>query len=389
MLSLQRGRSALRLAFDVAAGTVTVIAWIFLIVPLSRFSPRRDSPTILWGPIPIPNIGYSARADRLAGYESRSVVYSVYHISRRSDFDVVLDRWWRVPFVRRAVPYAAFLWSGLTTDIYGFFFDGGFLYDTPWWRLELVLDRLAGKRIIVYPYGGDARLASQTREQGRWHAYTDTDVGREERVAEADVIMHRRVFARHASLMLGCADIVDLPRLDGMFLYPFDLDGWEPKPEQDDGLVTVVHAPNHRELKGTRYLIDAVSRLKAEGLPLELDLVEGMSASDARARYERADVIADQFLIGAYALFAIEGMALGKPVVCRLAGSLRPFHPEWAACPIVSADPDTLADTLRRLVTDPALRRELGARGPEYVRRHHSLEAVGARMDQFYRRIWA
>jgi glycosyltransferase involved in cell wall biosynthesis len=121
---------------------------------------------------------------------------------------------------------------------------------------------------------------------------------------------------------------------------------------------------------------------------VELKLVEGMRTDVARRTYEEADVIADQFLVGAYALFAIEGMSLGKPVVCFLNDAFRPLHPEWDECPIVSANPDGLVDALRRLVLDPALRRELGARGPEYVRRWHSLDSVGAEMDAIYRRIW-
>jgi hypothetical protein len=34
------------------------------------------------------------------------------------------------------------------------------------------------------------------------------------------------------------------------------------------------------------------------------------------------------------------------------------------------------------------LRDELGRRGPEYVRRHHSLAAVGGRLDPVYRSVW-
>jgi glycosyltransferase involved in cell wall biosynthesis len=81
-------------------------------------------------------------------------------------------------------------------------------------------------------------------------------------------------------------------------------------------------------------------------------------------------------------------MALGKPVVCYLNERFARHHPEWASCPIVSANPDTLVDELRRLVTDPALRAELGRRGPDYVREVHSPEAVGAQLDAIYRRLW-
>ena len=54
----------------------------------------------------------------------------------------------------------------------------------------------------------------------------------------------------------------------------------------------------------------------------------------------------------------------------------------------MSASPDTLRDELRRLVLDADLRRELGQRGPEFVRRVHSLEAIGELTDGIYRRLW-
>jgi glycosyltransferase involved in cell wall biosynthesis len=382
-------RSGARAAFDVLAASLAIAVWLLVVVPVSwarRLARRRSGrrPTILWGPIPIPNIVYSAKAERQLGYRSRTLVYDVYRISARSDFDHVLDLR-RFPGLGVLAPYAAFIWAGLTTDVFGFSFEGGLLWATRWWRVELVLLGLARKRIVVYPYGSDARLASRTRALGRWNAYTDIPPGDEDR-SEADVRARLAAFGRHADVVLGCADLVeDLPRLDGIFLYPFDASGWVPVEEEDDGVVTVVHAPNHRQYKGTRYLIEAVDRLRAAGVPVELELVEGRRLDDARSVYERADVIADQFLIGAYALFAIEGMALGKPVICYLNDRFRPRHPEWAECPIVSANPDELEDAIRNLVSDPELRRELGARGPAYVREYHSLESVGAAMDAVYR----
>jgi hypothetical protein len=386
-------RRAARAALDSCVGALTAFLWLLLVVPLSRtrLARRRASarlPRILWGPIPIPNIVYSARAERNLGYTSRTLVYDVYGISARSDFDFVLDLHRRFPGVGRLIPYIAFLWSGFSTDIYGFSFDGGLLWATPWWRAELVLLRLAGKRIVVYPYGSDARLASKTRALGRWNAYTDIPSSDEDR-SEPEVRAHLEAYGRYANVVLGCADLVDdLPRVDGIFRYPFDAEGWDPAHEIDDGVVTVVHAPNHRMYKGTRFLVEVVDRLRAEGLAVELELVEGRRLDEARKAYERADIIADQFLIGAYALFSIEGMSLGKPVICYLNDRFKRHHPEWAECPIVSANPDELEDTLRRLVMDSNLRKRLGMRGPAYVQAHHSLHSVGSFMDAVYRRLW-
>lgn len=386
-------RRAVRAAGDAVAGAAAVVVWLVLVVPYSLLRRRRArlrgaKPAILWGPVPIVNIVYSAAADRLYGFRSETVVFDVFRINVRERFDHAFDRLRRIPVFGRLVPYGVFVWSGLRFDVYGFFFDGGLLGSTPFWKLELPLLRLAGKAIVVYPYGSDARLASTTRAIGRWNAYSDIPEGAEDR-DEHDVREHLSVFGRWANVVLGCGDLVlDLPRLDGVLQYPFDTEGWTPREEVDDGVVTIVHAPNHRAYKGTRFLLDAVERLREEGLPVELKLVEGVRVDAAREIYAEADIIADQFLIGGYALFAIEGMALGKPVIAYLNDHFRRHHPEWDDCPIVSADPDELVDVLRTLVDDARLRRELGARGPAYVRRHHSLERVGAEMSAVYTRIW-
>jgi glycosyltransferase involved in cell wall biosynthesis len=380
-------RGGARLALHFVAVVPTILVFLVAVVPMARLWPRRR-PRILWGTTPILNLRYSVEADRAYGYESASLVYRVYHPSARSAFDHVWEPFGPLPGVRQLGPYLALVWAGLRFDIFCFYFDGGLLAETPFWRLELPLLRAAGKKIVVWPYGGDARLPSITRASGGWHAYSEVPPGAEDR-DEADVRTRVAAFGRWASAVLGCADLVEsLPRLDGVLPYAFDPTGWEPVEPDGGPVVHVVHAPNHPHYKGTRFLEAAVDRLQEDGLPVELVLVQGLSNEEARREYARADVIADQFLIGAYALFAIEGMALGKPVLCYLNPRFARYHPEWADAPIVSANPDNLERELRRLVEDSALRRELGARGPEYVRAVHSPEAVGAQLDELYRRLW-
>jgi hypothetical protein len=375
------------------AGGLAVALYAVAVVPLGRLSRRRRikagrSPRVAWGPVPVINIRFCALADRARGYPSETVIYRPYSINARAQFDRVLDRYDRIPLLRDLVPFCVFIWGSLTHDIFGFFFDGGFLWMTPFWRTELKLLRAARKEILVYPYGSDARLPSSTRALGPWNAYTDVLPGTEDR-DEADVRRRLDAFARHASVMLGCADLYeDLPRRDGMMRYAFDQESWAPQPHHAHDTIRVVHAPNHRYVKGTRFLIAAVDELRAEGLPLELVLVERMPNDQARLVYQEADIIADQFLIGAYALFAIEGMALGKPVICYLNPRFYRYHPEWSECPIVSANPDELKAALRRLATDDKLRRDLGARGPGYVERFHSLQSVGRDLDAIYSRLW-
>ena len=72
--------------------------------------------------------------------------------------------------------------------------------------------------------------------------------------------------------------------------------------------MVIVHAPNHRRIKGSDRLIEVVGRLAREGLQVRLVLLEQRPNEEVRESILRADIVADQFVAG-YALFAIEGMA--------------------------------------------------------------------------------
>ena len=78
----------------------------------------------------------------------------------------------------------------------------------------------------------------------------------------------------------------------------------------------------------------------------------------------QADVIVDQLIYGWYGSTSLEGLALGKPVVCYLRPSWRryitAFFPEWASCPIISATPETVFSELRKLVVDDQYRHQVG-----------------------------
>ena len=349
---------------------------------------RGELPRILRGPIPIISIHYAARAERLHGFRSDALVYRTYRMHTHRLFDIDLSSLVRLPLLGRLVPYVTFLWALARYDVFVFFFDGGLLGETPAWRSELPLLRRTGKKIVVYPYGADSRLTSATRAIDGWHAYSEIPPGEEDR-DEAQVAARLSEFGRWADVILGCADLVeDLPRLDGIFHLPIDLDEWRPVPLPEGDVVRVVHAPNHPEYKGTRHVVEAAEQLRAEGEPIELVLAQGLQVNRTREVYAGADIVVDQLLIGAYGQFALEGMALGRPVVCYLNPRFAVHHPEWTEVPIVSATPDTIVEVLRELVRDSRRRQELGARGPVYVRRYHSLEAVGAHMATIYQRLW-
>jgi hypothetical protein len=80
----------------------------------------------------------------------------------------------------------------------------------------------------------------------------------------------------------------------------------------------IVHAPTNRRIKGTRFVVKTVEKLRREGFEFDFALVENVKHEDAMREYEKADIVVDQLLIGWYGGLAVEVMAMGKCVVCYL-----------------------------------------------------------------------
>jgi glycosyltransferase involved in cell wall biosynthesis len=151
--------------------------------------------------------------------------------------------------------------------------------------------------------------------------------------------------------------------------------------------------------KGHRYLIDALGRLRDEGLAFDVDF-----AGDGEIRREVEAAIAARGLgdrirmlgnvphgtlvaaleSGAYDLAVLastetgdehegipvalmEAMAVELPVVATRTGSIPELVDASCGILVEQRDPAALADALRRLLADPQLRRSLGKKGRERV----------------------
>jgi len=402
-----------RLALDVvrlpvAAIALACLAAFAVVLRIRGRRPATDAarrPRLVFGPTPILSFTYLSRALRTVGYETTTLVDARYRIHGPDDFDLDRDRFFagrplRGParWLDRLVgDYVVFAWVMRRFGIVHTFFDGGFLRHTPLRFREAQLLHLAGRRLIVMPYGSDvavpSRIASDAWRRGLARNYPHLAA------AEPATIRQIEYFSRHADFIVGCIVHVEtLARWDllPIHYYPIDTDLWaadRPPTDRDgrNGAVTIVHAPNHRAMKGTEFVIAACGQLRAEGLQAELRLLEGMTNAEVRRAMAEADIVVEQLLLG-YGLNAMEGMSLGKPVISNLTDDryYAAFRRETrlAECPIVSTDPEHLLDVLRRLVTEPDEWARAGAAAREWVVEEHSYAAMARLWEGIYRRVW-
>ena len=382
--------AALRIGF----GAVRLVVLAILERPRTWARRRRGlRPRLIWGPVPLINLKYWSEAMRRAGYDSVTCVTHHYPAHTREDFDVYLDQFETEGRNTRVAQYRFAAWALRHGDLFFRFFDGGFLRHTPleWWEARLW--KLAGKRIVASPYGGDIAVNGHLGglEEELYADYPNL----RERSNEVEAwVLHT---AKFADLVVRNWQLGYLPRYDVVWLsqLAIDIARWQPSGTDSgangrDRPVSVLHAPNHRRIKGTALLERAVEALRAEGLAIEFQLLERVPNEQLREAMAAADIVADQFLLPGYAMAAVEAMALGRPVMVNMSSLPAEVQATEAfrECPAVDTNPETLEDQLRRLVEDPALRSELGPAGREFAERFHGYDAVARVWMQIIDHLW-
>jgi len=162
------------------------------------------------------------------------------------------------------------------------------------------------------------------------------------------------------------------------------LSEWSPVYTQlEDRPLRIGHAPSHRGVKGTDLIIAAVDRLQVAGYKFEFVLIEGLSNLEAKERYKSIDVVVDQLFAGWYGGFAVECMALGKPVLAYIREDDLVFIPEQMRedLPIINVSPDTIEQGLMQILemSHEELYR-LAKRCRDYVEKWHDPITIAQRI---------
>jgi hypothetical protein len=350
----------------------------------------------LWTGVPILTLPLKAKAERLLGVDARSMAVKTFHLGGGFDYD--LSRWRSLPIVGVLVPFCAFLWASVRADRIHCFCDGALLPPPRPFEfnlVELALYRLFGVQVFLWTYGADVRTRARTRALGEPNCCTDcTQVGEACICNEARQVSKMARLGARATAVFSMGDMTEYTpgSRNDVFFWPIDLTEnagghYTPAYPRFNGRrpLRVVHAANHRMFKGTRFLERAVDELHEEGVALELVTVEGVANAEALEIFRTADLIFDQCLIGFHGYFALEGMALGKPVMCFIRKPEYLLAPQ--ECPIVSTHVATLKEDLRRLASAPERLAERGRRGREYVEKYFTVEAVSERLGRAYREL--
>ncbi|MHC8492114.1 glycosyltransferase family protein [Thalassospira sp. SM2505] len=366
-----------------------VLLPLLLVTLLSRLFPKPVDVGL--GPLPIINSRYHKKAMEHYGYRCETFVYHTWYFTQ--EFDINIGR-----FCPRALgPYVSYILVLFRYKcIYTYFSGGPLGFTTILACCEPFLLRLAGIRTVIMPFGADVQVLTRAKNKAMTHA------------CAMDYPSSRLTMRRTASLVdwwtrgadhivSGCDWVDYMYYWDTLMLSHFviDTDALVPsaKNEESGSALRLLHAPNHRNLKGTSHILKAVEELKSEGCDIELVLAEGVPNTEMPDLIRSVDIVVDQLVIGWYAMFSLESMALGKPVICHVRQEYHDLYVEAGLIepgelPLIDANVRNIKEVLRQFAGDKrAHLGGIGRRSRAFAERHHSVASVGKVFDRINRAV--
>lgn len=238
---------------------------------------------------------------------------------------------------------------------------------------------------LMHYWGDDARTLGRAAQLASPRAR----VLEQERHGRSDRLGLRRL--RLASRLCRAALVSDLellqyvePWFARVYVLATPLSGPQPGPPPPPlpgAEPIVLHAPSDPLRKGTGVIVPLLERLAGEGV-LRSRVVSRVSRAEVLAEIARADIVVDQLTFETPGVFALEAMALGRPVLIEFRGEL--LSGPMRDAPLVNVTAQTLEGELRALCGDRQRRLALGREGRGYVERVHDAERVAAAVEHIY-----
>jgi hypothetical protein len=297
-------------------------------------------------------------------------------------------------YLRRSV---AAMTAPLRYDVLHYYFGRSLLVwddygaEAGWPFLDLRLAKRLGRKVFFTLQGCDARLAGESNARnavtmckpGGCSAYL---------TCRAHLDLQRQ---RLIDQILPLADQVFYlnPELGhyvstGQFL-PYanvQVETIRPESGSERARPLVLHAPSDPTVKGTALIEAALGEL-ADRFDFEYVAVRNRPHDEAMRLYRTADLVIDQVLAGWYGGFAVELMAMGKPVACYIRDPDLDFVPAAMRrdLPLLRIHPSNLAGDLAVIFRHRDKWREWGEQGRKFVLKWHNPHRIAAAMVAAYR----
>jgi len=368
-----------------------ILVLIFSIIAFyARFKKNKLFDVAL-GPTPLINNIYHKMALERYGYRAKTLVFSSYFIT--DDFDYKYYKKTKYYFFDKIL----FFYDLVTKyKILYTYFDGTWLFfrGLPALLVDFLifieprLYRFSGLKLVVMPYGSDIQEMNLCPNLLFKNAMTKDYPIFQRGYNSYIKIAVKNWLQKSDHIIAGCDWVYYLHSWDTLLSGHFAVDTCNLVPtkikEVKQGeLIKIFHCPNHKNIKGTRYFQNAVSNLQNQGYKVELVLVQKRPNHEILDLIKDCDIVADQLIIGWYAMTALEAMCFAKPVLCFLDPNLIELYIEAGVLngddiPLINCNYKNVESQIKFLLDNPEMIKNIGLKSRMFVEKYHSLDFIGS-----------
>ena len=360
-----------------------------------------QKPNLVWCSDPLLNFKYWSNSLVEIGYNSKTIMSHHYGSNDQGDFDLYFDELDLKSLV-------------FNSDLFTYFFKEYLILEYLLTKFDIIhttvnlipiqnqklkqlfyqIAHLFGCKVVVIPYGSDYKRYSRILDTTRRHThlYHYPIAGNQ----EEEITNRLNYSIEHCDIFIPGSQTEGISRWDVLVFNPLciDLKEWSPREKyvSNNHKIVITHSPNHKYIKGSSFLINAIKKLQIEGLKVELILLQGFKNSEVKKILGETSDIHVENLHNGYGLNAIEAMSLGIPVISNLSENpeLKVFrrYGYLNECPALSSNPEDIYNDLKILILNQELRIELSSRGRAYVEKYHSYSTSQFLFSKVYDKIW-
>ena len=327
--------------------------------------------------------GYLARGLRNRGIEAISVCYDD-RFDRPSDISLKGQGGNRSIISTLKVLSQRLRWFK-EYDIFHFYFGTSLLPH----ELDLPFYKLFGKKVVMEYLGNDVQLYRYSIEKYKYTNQKYYHDKYQSLKSDRRKKLRLKLETPFLNKQLVCAPYLsEFAPNSVVFPLAIDLNEYDYSPMSvPEDEIRIMHAPTHRGNKGTSFIIEAIERLRNEGVKIQFTLIENISHSELKRKYKECDIFIDQVLGGWYGTASIEAMATGRPTVCFLREAYFEYIDYADSIPIINAGPDTLYDALKATIYNKEILPKLGEKSRKFVEEVHSLDKCTDKLVELYKRL--
>lgn len=155
--------------------------------------------------------------------------------------------------------------------------------------------------------------------------------------------------------------------------------------EKPSDRFVIVFASNHPGIEGLEHIQKSIENLKATGLNIEFNHLEGVNHDHVLRALKRAHLSIGKMKMGYYANAQVESLALGVPVVTFIRKEFQTQALEHSG--LILTDLDHLEETLRDYIENPEKLKQKSDLAKVTAKQHHDPHKITEALLSLYREM--